>query len=155
MWDLGLCKWTSTNAERWDCHPLPWWPTMLEDSQQQTLIRQLVPPESWELCVIRIRHTDLNFTVRRKHTYTQSFPKPGLNTKLNNPQRAPDRKHSYMNNRLTTQNMLPLLATEFTVCNSHNEQQVEQWRAFAFSMLRQQGSSVERTHNATFLKEII
>lgn len=142
----------STNAERWDTLHLPWRPTVLKDSQEQTLIGQLVPPESRKLCVIRIRNTDLNFTVRRKHVHTHrlSFPKPGLNTKLNTPHRAPDHKHSYMAHKLATTNMLPLLATEFTSCNSTNEQQVEQWRTFAFSVLRQQGSSADRTNTDSY-----
>lgn len=35
---------------------------MFKDTQQQTLVTDGIPPQCWQLGVVRIRHPDLNLT---------------------------------------------------------------------------------------------
>lgn len=36
--------------------------TMLKDTKQKTFVRNGIPPQGWQLGVVKIRHPDLNFT---------------------------------------------------------------------------------------------
>lgn len=41
--------------------------TMLKDTQQETLVRDGIPPQGWELRVVRVWHPDLNLTEEDKN----------------------------------------------------------------------------------------
>lgn len=39
---------------------------MLEDTKQQALVRDGIPPQGWQLRMIRVRHPDFNHTDKEK-----------------------------------------------------------------------------------------